>query len=186
MFIEASEYPFLNPIRENWNQILNELLALDQNYFVKWPERSIYDGDWTVFALFRLGERIKMHSDLCPATTSMLENVPGLVNAGFSSLAPGVYIGPHYGYTNEVLRCHLGLVIPQEDCAIRVGSETRSWSPGSCFVFDDTQEHEAWNRSALTRVVLLFDFKRDPNRPLEQFPDDIHHYNLVSDELNKS
>ena len=46
-------------------------------------------------------------------------------------------------------------------CAIRVGRETRTWSPGSCFVFDDTQEHEAWNRAASTRVVLLFDFKRD-------------------------
>lgn len=184
MFIEALEYPFLKPIHEQWEDIRTELLALNQEYFVKWPERSIYDGNWTVFALFRLGEQIDMHNKLCPITTAALKKVPGLVNAGFSSLAPGVYIGPHYGYTKEVLRCHIGLVTP-ENCAIRVGSDVRSWSPGSCFVFDDTQEHEAWNRSDSTRVVLLFDFKRDPNQPLTQFPDDIHHYNLVSDDLLK-
>lgn len=26
-----------------------ELEALRSSYFVKWPERSNYDGDWTVF-----------------------------------------------------------------------------------------------------------------------------------------
>jgi aspartyl/asparaginyl beta-hydroxylase (cupin superfamily) len=84
------------------------------------------------------------------------------------------------GYTQEVLRCHVGLVTP-ENCALRVAKETRGWTPGSCFVFDDTQEHEAWNRSNQTRVVLLFDFKRDPSAPLSQFPDDIRNYNLVND-----
>jgi aspartyl/asparaginyl beta-hydroxylase (cupin superfamily) len=41
-----------------------------------------------------------------------------------------------------------------------VGLETRSWGEGECLVFDDTVEHEAWNRSAKTRVVLLLDFLR--------------------------
>lgn len=182
MFIEPSQYPFLKPIQDNWQEILTELTALEQEYFVKWPEESIYNGNWTVFALFRLGEHLQMHNVLCPVTTSLLENIPGLVNAGFSSLAPDVYIGPHYGYTKEVLRCHIGLITPP-NCAIRVGAEVRSWSPGSCIVFDDTQEHEAWNRSDAVRVVLLFDFKRDPNLPLTNFPDDIHQYQLVSHEL---
>jgi aspartyl/asparaginyl beta-hydroxylase (cupin superfamily) len=184
MFIESTEYPFLKPIQDQWQDILSELSALEKEYFVKWPERSIYDGNWTVFALFRLGEHIQLHNLLCPITTSLLEKVPGLVNAGFSSLASGVYIGPHYGYTKEVLRCHIGLITPP-NCAIRVGSEIRSWDPGSSFVFDDTQEHEAWNRSDSTRVVLLFDFKRNPDLPLTQFPDDMHQYQLVSDELGK-
>ena len=51
---------------------------------------------------------------------------------------------------------HLPLIIPP-DCGIRVGSETRGWEEGSCIVFDDTFEHEAWNRSGHTRVVLIFD-----------------------------
>lgn len=179
MFIVADTYPFLAELQDNWEDVLEELSALGSSYFVKWPERSIYDGDWTVFALFRLGEPIEGHTELCPRTSAMLRKVPGLVNAGFSSLAPGVYIGPHVGYTDEVLRCHVGLVTPDK-CGIRVGNEIKSWQPGSCFVFDDTQEHEAWNRGDSTRVVLLFDFKRDPDAELQNFPDDLHLYDLVS------
>lgn len=180
MFYEPEQYPFVLPLQAAWSTIRDELLALSESYFVKWPERSIYDGNWTVFALSRLGEAIEPHTRLCPHTAALLAQVPGLVNAGFSSLAPGTYIGPHVGYTQEVLRCHVGLVTPP-DCAIRVDKQTRGWTPGSCFVFDDTLEHEAWNRSDLTRVVLLFDFKRDPSLPLTQFPDDIRNYQLVNE-----
>lgn len=178
MFIEADTYPFLSDLQANWKDVQDELTALGSSYFVQWPERSIYEGNWTVFALFRLGIPFEEHTSQCPKTTELLNGIPGLVNAGFSSLASGVYIGPHVGYTQEVLRCHLGLVTP-EKCGIRVGNEIKSWSPGSCFVFDDTQEHEAWNRSDSTRVVLLFDFKRDPDAPLTEFPDDLHLYDLV-------
>ena len=39
------------------------------------------------------------------------------------------------------------------DCAC----ETRSWVKGEAFVFDDTIEHEAWNRSSQDRAVLIVD-----------------------------
>ena len=177
MFTESSVYPFLSPLKEKWSIILAELQALSQTYFVEWPERDIYEGNWRVFALFRLGVPFEEHVKLCPETARILQEVPGLVNAGFSSLDSGVYIGPHTGYTRQVLRCHLGLIVP-EQCGIRVGQEVRSWSPGSCFVFDDTQEHEAWNQSKSKRVVLLFDFKRDPGAELTEFPDDLDDYKL--------
>jgi aspartyl/asparaginyl beta-hydroxylase (cupin superfamily) len=177
MFIEASAYPFLKPLQENWEIVLNELRALSQTYFVEWPERDIYDGDWRVFALFRLGVPFDRNVLACPETARMLQEIPGLVNAGFSSLASGVYIGPHTGYTKQVLRCHVGLIVP-ENCGIRVGQEVRGWTPGSCFVFDDTQEHEAWNQGASKRIVLLFDFKRDPDAELTEFPDDLDDYKL--------
>jgi aspartate beta-hydroxylase len=38
-----------------------------------------------------------------------------------------------------------------------VGGEIHEWAYGRAVVFDDTYEHEAWNRSAKTRVVLIFD-----------------------------
>jgi aspartate beta-hydroxylase len=31
------------------------------------------------------------------------------------------------------------------------------WREGEVVVFDDTYSHEAWNRSAQTRVVMIFD-----------------------------
>ncbi|NBI50350.1 MULTISPECIES: aspartyl/asparaginyl beta-hydroxylase domain-containing protein [Burkholderia] len=174
MFQPTDHYPALAPITEAYQSILRELDELAQAAFMKWPETSIYDGNWTVFPLYKFERRVDENCLLCPETTRLLEAVPGLVTAGFSSLAPGTYIGPHYGYTSEVLRCHIGLR-SSEDCAIRVGTETRSWSPGSCLVFDDTTEHEAWNRGTTTRVVLLFDFKRDPSATV-RFPDAVYDY----------
>ena len=68
---------------------------------------------------------------------------------------------------NTVLRLHLGLIIPKTytaiGCAIRVGEEIENWQEGKCLIFDDTIEHEAWNRSHDTRVVLLVDFNKSDN-----------------------
>jgi aspartate beta-hydroxylase len=51
---------------------------------------------------------------------------------------------------------HLPLIVPP-DCAIRVGGVEHVWQEGRCVTFDDTYEHEAWNRSEQTRVVLILD-----------------------------
>jgi len=77
----------------------------------------------------------------------------------FSLLRPGAHIPPHHGFLNTRLICHLPLIVPPE-CALRVGNETRAWREGELVIFDDTMEHEAWNRSAEVRVVLLFDIWR--------------------------
>jgi aspartyl/asparaginyl beta-hydroxylase (cupin superfamily) len=57
-----------------------------------------------------------------------------------------------------VLRCHLALVVPRGDVALRVDGEMRRWEAGRCLVFDDTLEHDAWNRAAADRVVLIVTF----------------------------
>jgi len=84
-------------------------------------------------------------------------HIPGRGPTAFlSRLRPGTHIPPHHGATNTRLICHLPLVIP-DNCAIRVGNDTRRWKLGELIVFDDTVEHEAWNRSDQTRIVLIFD-----------------------------
>jgi aspartyl/asparaginyl beta-hydroxylase (cupin superfamily) len=71
-----------------------------------------------------------------------------------------MHIAPHHGFMNARYICHLPLIVP-EGCAMRVGSETRTWTPGKACVFDDSVEHEAWNRNPdQLRVVLIFDIWR--------------------------
>jgi aspartyl/asparaginyl beta-hydroxylase (cupin superfamily) len=77
----------------------------------------------------------------------------------FSLLQPGTHITPHYGSTNTRLICHLPIIVP-DGCAIRVGNETRSWTRGEGLIFDDSFQHEAWNRGSGTRVILLFEIWR--------------------------
>jgi aspartate beta-hydroxylase len=117
---------------------------------------------WDAYFFHRHGERYDAHCEACPQTTKLLDTLP-LVRirdhapeALFSVLSPGTHILPHTGVTNTRLVTHLPLIVPA-DCAIRVGGENHVWREGQCVTFDDTFEHEAWNRSSETRVVLILD-----------------------------
>ncbi|MGH8197967.1 MAG: aspartyl/asparaginyl beta-hydroxylase domain-containing protein [Steroidobacteraceae bacterium] len=117
---------------------------------------------WTGFYFYRHGERRDENHALCPRTSAALEALP-LVRIRehapevmFSVLTPGTHILPHRGVTNTRIVCHLPLVIP-DDCALVVGGEMHRWREGRAVVFDDTFEHEAWNRGTQTRVVLIID-----------------------------
>ena len=164
-FYNPEDFPFTEVLRHSWPKILAELQALRTGDFIAWPEKYLYEGKgWDTFGLFALGVPIARNCELCPETTRALRQIPGLVSAGFSSLAPGTHIAPHTGYPDGLLRCHLGLIVP-DSCGLRVASEVRSWGEGECLVFDDTAEHEAWNRGNRTRVVLLLDFRPQPSDP---------------------
>jgi ornithine lipid ester-linked acyl 2-hydroxylase len=157
-FYEAAEFDFAYQLEANWQKIQQELAALKGEHFIDWSERYLYKEGWQTFGLYAYGVKIDKNCRLCPETTKLVEQIPGLLTAGFSALAPGTHIAPHTGYPDGVLRCHLGLMIPT-DCALRVGDTTRTWQEGKCLIFDDTLEHEAWNKSDQTRVILLLDFK---------------------------
>lgn len=118
--------------------------------------------DWNAFYLWKMGERINEACDRCPDTAAALEDVPTAQLPGraptafFSVLAPGARIPPHCGVSNTRAVVHLPLVVPN-GCGFRVGGETRRWKTGEAFVFDDTIEHEAWNKSTEPRAVLIVD-----------------------------
>jgi len=77
----------------------------------------------------------------------------------FSLLKPGAHIPAHHGLVNTRLIGHLPLIVPGK-CTFRVGNDVRDWVEGKAWAFDDTIEHEAWNHSNGTRVILLFDIWR--------------------------
>ena len=117
---------------------------------------------WDAFFFYRHGVRYDENHERCPRTSAILEALP-LVRIRahapeicFSVLAPGTHILPHHGVTNTRIVTHLPLIVP-DNCAIRVGGEDHAWKEGQCVSFDDTFEHEAWNRSEQTRVVLIID-----------------------------
>lgn len=160
MFYKPSQFDFVSLLESNWLTIKNELIQLRQSNFIPWPETFLYGGNgWDVFGLYAYGKKLTDNCRLCPETTRLVEAIPEMTTAGFSALAPGTHIAPHIGFFNTVLRCHLGLIVP-DGCAIRVGSEMHSWQEGKCLIFEDTVEHEAWNRGDSLRVVLLVDFKK--------------------------
>ena len=117
---------------------------------------------WSSLHLIKGGTRDEPNCARCPETLRALEGIPlphipdHAPEAFFSILEPGTHIPPHFGLANYKLATHLPLRIPP-DCAIRVGNETRGWTEGECLIFDDSFQHEAWNRSQERRAVLIFD-----------------------------
>jgi aspartyl/asparaginyl beta-hydroxylase (cupin superfamily) len=158
MFIDTP-FTFVAGLTACWRAIRAECEALPAQAFEPWVQREMYGEGWSVYGLVAFGHRIDGALAQCPRTAEALAAIPHLTTAGFSRLAPGAHIQPHVGWVKTVYRAHLGLIVPA-DCGLRVGRETRQWREGEALVFDDTTEHEAWNRSPHTRTVLLFDFVR--------------------------
>lgn len=118
--------------------------------------------DWGSLHLWRDGVRFDQACELAPRTAAILEGLPLCQIPGraptvfFSILKAGAHIPPHTGVTNSRTIIHLPLIVPGQ-CEFRVGGETREWREGEAFAFDDTIEHEAWNRSDKDRAVLILD-----------------------------
>lgn len=176
-FYERDEFAWLPEIEVLVPQMQAELKAVlaDNQDFAPYVEMSadrprasnplVNDPSWGAFYFWRNGEVVPESAARCPATMRALELAPmpridrRSPIALWSLLKPGTHIQPHHGLLNTRLICHIPLIVP-DDCAIRVGNETRAWRAGEALIFDDSFEHEAWNRSEHTRVILLFEIWR--------------------------
>jgi len=173
-WFRRTELPWFGDLERETAAIRKELLAVMQR-----TERSerVFGSDederrglagaqgepsWNGFYFYRHGEPRADNLALCPRTAAVLDALPlcrireHAPEAMFSVLTPGTHILPHRGVTNTRIVCHLPLVVP-EDCALVVGGERHVWREGEAIAFDDTFEHEAWNRGTRTRVVLIID-----------------------------
>jgi hypothetical protein len=128
---------------------------------------------WSALHLVRYGEVDPVNAAACPQTMAAFAaegqpDIPGLApNIMFSLLAPHTSIPAHHGVANFRAVLHLPLIVPP-GCQFRVGADTRTWIEGEPWVFDDTIEHEAWNRSPALRVVLIADLWRPELDPTDQ------------------
>ena len=175
-FFERHHFPWLEQIEAHTDAIRGELEALLAGgspglapYVKMLPgtpanKWSPLDGrlDWGAYHFWRNGVRDDAACARCPVTAAAVEALPLARIPGraptvfFSLLKPGTHLPAHTGVTNARAIVHLPLIVP-DSCAFRVGGETREWHEGEAFAFDDTIEHEAWNRSDRLRAVLIFD-----------------------------
>ncbi len=159
---DASDFPLASYLESHFEEIRDEILALEPARFHRETERIGRAGDWDVAFFYERGRRREEVCEACPVTTRGIETLPAMRTAAglsyVSRMRPGTHIRPHRGPTNLRLRCHLGITVPDGDCALRVGDTTpRPWQQGRCLVFDDYLEHEAWNHAEYDRIVLIVD-----------------------------
>lgn len=118
--------------------------------------------NWGSFHLFKKGEANPRLVERFPKTLDALAAIPLVRTPGgpseilFSVLAAKQSIPPHFGVANTDITVHLPIVtVP--DAGIRVVETVYAWEQGKVFAFDDSFEHESWNRSDEPRVNLLFE-----------------------------
>lgn len=175
-FWERDEFPWLAGLEAASDDIKAELagvMAADQaelEPYINYSDAAPLDQwavlnrsrRWSAYHLLQEGRPVADHAARCPRTMEALALAPQPVvpnrtpSAMFSVLEPHTHIPPHTGVSNTRLVVHLPLVVP-EGCRFRVGNETRTYVDGQAWVFDDTIEHEAFNDSDETRIILLFD-----------------------------
>jgi hypothetical protein len=109
----------------------------------------------------------------------------------FSTLSGKSEIQAHTAPMNLRLRLHLPLILPNREqgegnspmadlsettswekhrpaCGIRVGPFVREWKEGSVMVLDDSYNHEVWNDTDKSRVILLVDIWHPDIPPVEK------------------
>ncbi len=173
--LDASHFPWAHDFEAAWRDVRQEaerVLALFKHlpkFYEVSPDQARIAGEdsWLTFVLYGFGYRAEHGCRVCPETARLLDRVPGIQTAFFSILLPGANVPRHRGITRGLIRCHLGLMVPEprERCAITIDDAPYLWEEGKTLLFDDTYPHAVSNDTDQLRVVLLFDFHR-PMRPL--------------------
>ena len=192
-FYDKSIFPELDLI--NNSIIKKELIQYIHtiNNWTEWPEHELWKNNntnlnsnsnsntnsnisWTIIPLIAFGKLCEKNAKLFPNTLNQLKKIPNLITAGFSKLGPGTKLSYHKGWaklSNNVLRCHLGLIVPENKCMIMV-TRNNNYSnlsnikamyqqENKWIIFDDSLYHSASNNSESYRIVLILDIKRPTN-----------------------
>ncbi|MEQ6122445.1 aspartyl/asparaginyl beta-hydroxylase domain-containing protein [Reichenbachiella sp. MALMAid0571] len=178
------DYPELKILEDNYPLIRKEcenILTFKENItdvknlMGNQTQGGIHTIKWKSFML-KSGVFVKENCEVCPETTKILTQVPGIRTAFFSILDPEQYITPHEGYYDGFMRYHLGVIIPNnnanQECWIRIANEKIDktkiselgnkyyWKNGEGVLFNDNYTHDAHNQSKEIRVILWLDVER--------------------------
>lgn len=151
-----------NTLEAEYDTIREEALAVPKDAYLRYaPEKM--SNNWYLYMLQHMGVDMSGINGACPRTQEILRGLPRLCvdypwgDAALSLNVPDSHLHPHCSVDNLRLRCHLAIDIP-DNCGIRVGAETRGWEAGKALLFDDSFEHEVWNRGSADRLVMIVDF----------------------------
>jgi aspartyl/asparaginyl beta-hydroxylase (cupin superfamily) len=170
VFHNTDIFPELENIHKIHNNIMKEINIVleDQQNWMNWPEKDLYEnnGNWRIFPLYAFGIWVNDNCSKVPILTKFIKSIPNLKLATLSKLSPGMKLKPHRGWgnhSNNVLRAHYGLIVPENKCYIKVNDKIKYHKEKKWIIFDDSEMHMAENKSDKERLVLIIDLERPKN-----------------------
>ncbi len=166
--LDCNDIQGLDVLRNNWEIIRNEAVALSDQGAIKRSEKlddagfnSFFKFGWTRFYLKWYGDALPSAERDCPKTVALLKQVPDVKAAMFAKLPSGGLLTQHRDPFAGSLRYHLGLSTPNsDDCFILIDGCKHVWRDGEDVLFDETFIHEAYNNTERDRIVLFCDVRR--------------------------
>lgn len=167
-FVEPAHFTELDALRNHWEMIRDEAIALRDAQRICASGRyndigfnSFFRRGWKRFYLKWYNDAHPSAATLCPHTTALLRTMPSVKAAMFAELPPGGELMPHRDPYAGSLRYHLGLATPNDDgCWIEVDGTRYSWRDGQAVMFDETYIHRAANETQTDRIILFCDVER--------------------------
>ena len=191
----------LNNIDKIRDEIYEETIKINkkENKWQDWVEKNLYNKtetkSWKIFPFYAFGTWANDNCKACPIITKFLKSLKNLKLATLSKLSSKIKLVPHRGWgfhSNNVIRCHYGIVVPKL-CYISVSNyepnitklplyENNKYKidnyPNNInynneliqfhkkfewVIFDDSKTHYAENLSDEDRIVLIIDIERPRN-----------------------
>ena len=167
-YLDVKDFPELVKLMESSDKIKAEAQNLFGDGHIKASEKyddagfnSFFKTGWTRFYLKWYGVDHPSAKELCPVTTQLVDEIPSIKAAMFTSLPPGSRLPRHRDPYAGSIRFHLGLMTPNSpDCYIEVDGERYFWRDGEAVMFDETYIHYAENKTDQNRIIFFADIER--------------------------
>lgn len=166
---------------EAWRALRDEALSVAERlpevprFHEIMPEQTEISAndarDWRMFIIKAYGAEVPANKARCPTLASIVADLPEVLSASYSFMAPGKHIPAHRGPFRGVLRFYLALSMPRlpdgrPGAVLRVADRAYRLEDGDFMLWDDTYPHEVWNESDQVRAVMLLDVWR-PGMPMD-------------------
>lgn len=141
------------------DKILKDRESSFQPYFI---EKLSGKHGWRTYSFKTWGIDVNKALKTSSTFNYIANNFPQIVSISINLLPAKSKIAPHHGDSNTFYRVHMGVDIPAglPECGFRVNNEKRPWKPGEILIFNDANNHEAWNDSGADRTIVVFDVLR--------------------------
>lgn len=165
-FIVLNEYEWFKNLERVKHEIHQEVTSIIKNKeeFIPYFNHLLDSNSsgWKTITFKTWGIDVPSNLKKCPHLATFLANNTDVLSMAISKLEGNTKINKHRGDTNAIIRCHMGISIPDElpKCGFQVNETQKSWKNLETFGFIDANEHEAWNHTSSDRIILLFDVIR--------------------------